>query len=228
MAALSDYLESGILNHLFRTNPFEKPSNISIALTSSVAKENDTGSTIPELPENVVIGVTTFNTNYSRVDLGSPSQDGNSKWNAVGHDTSTAFSVYTQDVEEDNFFYPLYLSETVATSQDTNTQAKSSLEYTFSEHPGISFFGPLSVTTSGSVDPGLDSYEGNGFIKNNQQIVFNTATTDWGWVSGVAILDSSDHQGGNLLMYAALNNPRYVYTGDNIKFDINALEINLN
>ena len=70
-------------------------------------------------------------------------------------------------------------------------------------------------------------YEGNGFIKNSAQIVFDTAVTDWGWVSGVAILDSDVHQSGNLLLYAELNNPRYVYAGDSIKFDTNALEISI-
>ena len=32
MAAMSDYLESGIIDHLLRTITFSKPSNISIAL----------------------------------------------------------------------------------------------------------------------------------------------------------------------------------------------------
>ena len=36
MAALSDYLESGVLNWLFRGVSFSAPSNISIALVSGV------------------------------------------------------------------------------------------------------------------------------------------------------------------------------------------------
>lgn len=231
MAALSDYLESGILNHLFRINPFEKPANISIALTSSVSKDNDMGSTIPEIPSSVNNGSVDVSTNYSRVNLQNPSQNGNLQWSQVGDDTSTAFSVFSNDPEHSGFFYPIYLSESSAKANDTNavnnnTQA---VIYEFSEFPGTNFYSPATITVSGTQeDPGYENYTGNGFIKNASQIVFNPATTDWGWVSGVAILDSPDHQSGNLLMYAELNNPRYVYTGDTIKFDVNALEINLN
>ena len=89
-------------------------------------------------------------------------------------------------------------------------------------------YAPQSLAQSGkAVNPGYDLYDGNGFIKNKSQIVFNTALTDWGWVSGVAIMDTSVHASGNLLMYAKLENPRFIYTGDNIKFDINSLEISL-
>lgn len=226
MTALSDYLESGILTHLFRSGSFSKPSNISIALTSDVAKDNDTGASIPELPTGVLLGSITTSTNYQRKSLGSPSD---SKWNATGHDDATAFAVFTEDVEASGYFYPLYLSELTATNNDTNAlnNAKSALEYTFSEFPGVTFYGPQTVTVSGESNPGYEMYEGNGFIKNSEQIVFDTATTDWGWVSGVAILDSYVHQSGNLLLYAELNNPRYVYAGDSIKFDTNALEISI-
>ena len=50
MTALSDYLESGLLHHIFRGQTFNKPSGISIALCSGVPKESDTGASIPELP----------------------------------------------------------------------------------------------------------------------------------------------------------------------------------
>ena len=57
-----------------------------------------------------------------------------------------------------------------------------------------------------SSNPGYLLYEGNGFIKNKTQLVFNTAMTDWGWVSGIAILDDTTDGAGKLLMYAELNN----------------------
>ena len=49
MAALSDYLESGLLHHVFRGGSFAKPSNISIALTSGVPNDSQTGTTIEEV-----------------------------------------------------------------------------------------------------------------------------------------------------------------------------------
>jgi|TARA_B100001094_G_scaffold89741_2_gene85719 hypothetical protein len=68
MAALSDYLESGLLNYLFRGQAFAAPSNISIALTSGVPHDSDTGETLPEVPS----GLNGVSTGYARVNLGAP------------------------------------------------------------------------------------------------------------------------------------------------------------
>jgi hypothetical protein len=148
MAALSDYLESGLINHVFREGTFAKPSNISLALTSGIPQDSDTGATLPEIPS----GINGSGTGYARVDLGSPS------------DTAWTFT-------------------------DARFMA------------------------------------GSGLIKNSGQLIFNTALLDWGWVSGIAIVDNSSHGSGNLLMHAQLDNPRLIYTGDNAKFDTETLEI---
>jgi hypothetical protein len=226
MAALSDYLESGLLSHIFRGAPFSKPSNISIALTSGVPKDSDTGATIPELPSGVFKGNVLVSTNYSRVSLGSPTATGDSIWNSVGVDTTTAYQVYSTETNHSGYFYPLYLTLATAQQADTNGVAQT---YTFSNtYPGVTFYAPVSIDVSGNqTNPGFTQYEGNGFIKNASQLIFNTALTDWGWVSGIAVLDNSTYGAGNLLMYAQLENPRLVYTGDNIKFDSNSLEISL-
>ena len=226
MAALSDYLESQLLNHIFRNNSFSKPQNISIALTSGVPQDTDTGATIPELPSGVFRGSNFVSTNYKRFTLGPPATSGDTTWNAVGVDNATVFTVFSQEPNHSGYFYPLYLNETSANNADI---AGVSQLYTFSKtFPGVNFYAPVSIDVSGSpTNPGYTLYEGNGFIKNTNQIIFNTALTDWGWVSGIAILDNANTGSGNLLMYAQLDNPRYVYTGDNIKFDINSLEISL-
>ncbi|NDG29772.1 hypothetical protein EB118_06720 [bacterium] len=226
MAALSDYLESGILNHIFRNTTFSKPTTISIALTSGVPKDNDTGATIPELPSGIALGQNFVTTNYQRLNLGSPAATGTSIWASVGVDDTTAYSVFSTEVSHSGYFYPLYLSQASAEAADQNGATQS---YTFSKtYPGVTFYAPVSIDVSGSqTDPGYPLYEGNGFIKNTTQFLFNTALRDWGWVSGVAILDSATYGSGNLLMYAQLENPRIVYTGDNIKFDSNSLEISL-
>jgi hypothetical protein len=154
MAALSDYLESGILNWLFRGQDFSAPSNISIALTSGVTRDSDTGTTLLEMPSGDGIDLS----GYTRVTLGAPS--------------TTTWS-YTAE----------------------------------------------------------DWAYGSGVIKNSGQIVFPTALNDWGWVSGIAIVDSPHHSThptsapGNVLMHASLSNPRIIYAGDNVKFDYQTLEI---
>lgn len=226
MAALSDYLESALLNHIFKSTLFPAPTNISIALTGDVPRDNDDGSTIPEIPLSVSQGGVSVDTGYARISTSSAT------WSETGVDNLTAFSVYSNDEDHSGYFYPLYLSQEKAIQVDdaNNGNAPSqAVTYEFSEFPGDKFYSPLTLTQSGvPEDPGYEQYTGNGFIKNKLQLVFPSAMTDWGMVSGVAILDSSDHQDGNLLMYAELNNPRYVYAGDTIKFDGNALEINLN
>jgi hypothetical protein len=223
MASLSDYLESGILTHVFASGTFAKPSNLSVALCSGVPRDNDTGATIPELPSGVDQGNVATSTGYARVSLGAPNVSPPT-WNDVGYDISTTYAVFHPAVEvhESGYYYPLYLNSGVAQS---NTSTTVSLR-TFSEFPGVEFFSADSAYQSGqNTDPGFTLYQGNGFIRNRNSIVFSTALTDWGSVSGVAIVDASGYGAGNLLMYSQLTNPRIVYTGDNIKFDVNSLEI---
>ena len=151
MAALSDYLESGISRYLFAGQSFPVPANISIALTTDVPQDNQNGSSIPEVPQTVEVSGETLNTGYARINYSTPASDGNTKWNFVEG--------------------------------------------------------------------------GSGITRNASQIVFNTALQDWGLVSGIAILDSSVHGSGNLLLHAELEKPREVCVGDSIKFDTNTLEI---
>lgn len=44
MPSASNHLESGILNHIFRTDSFSKPSVLAIALCSGVVSQTDTGA----------------------------------------------------------------------------------------------------------------------------------------------------------------------------------------
>lgn len=159
MTALSDYLESGLLHHVFRGESFPKPANVAIALCSGVPLDSNDGNAqalqgtgdLPEIPS----GDGVVDNGYRRYNLGDPSVLGNSVWS------------YDQ----------------------------------------------------------ADHDEGSGIIKNADTIVFATALQDWGWVSGVAIVDSGEWGTGNMLMYAELNNPRIIYQGDSVKFDLSTLKI---
>jgi|TARA_B100000085_G_scaffold162164_1_gene147532 hypothetical protein len=152
--ALSDYLESGLLHHIFRGSSFPKPSEIAIALCSGAPLDSDTGFTIPELPT----GINGSGTGYARIDLGDPSTQGDTTW------------VYSQQ----------------------------------------------------------DHIHGSGLIKNSGSLVFEKALIDWGFVSGIAITDDSRHGSGNLLMHSELSNPRIIYKGDAVKFDVTNLQIKFN
>lgn len=242
MAAISDYLETNLVNHIFRGSEFLKPTNISIALTSDVAKDNQTGATIPEIPTSVTVGNSNLTTNYSRFTLGNPAEAGNESWSEVGVDNLTAYQVFLESPQPYEFainsnapdyntfqgsgyYYPLFLNKARANNEDNNGL---SYGFKFKDFPGVELFSPRSSVSSGvPQDGGLLAYEGNGFIKNNGQIIFEPAFRDWGFVSGIAILDSPNAGEGNLLMYSQLRNPRYIYTGDQIKFDSKSLEISL-
>ena len=95
MAALSDYLESGLLHHVFRGETFAKPSNISIALTSGVPSDDQTGTTILELSS----GDGTTLSGYSRFNLGAPASDGNSKWSYTAADHTAGSGVIKNAVD---------------------------------------------------------------------------------------------------------------------------------
>jgi hypothetical protein len=217
MAALSEYLESGILNHIFRTSSFEKPTTIAIALTSSVPLSSDDGTTIPELPQSV----NGQNTNYARIKISEPETDGDDSWSESGENTGTVYQLYSNQVNHSGYFYPLYLS-------DDDLEVSVEL-LQFEEFPNTNFFSPTSELQSGvTVESSYFTYTGPGSIKNKNSIVFTPAITEWGWVSGIAILDSDSYGQGNLLMYSELSNPRYIYPGDAVRFDADSLEINLN
>lgn len=226
MAALSDYLESGLLSHIFRNTALPRPSTIAIALTSGIPSDSDSGSTIPELPSGVANGLNFVSTNYRRINLGPPATSGDNTWNSIGVDSSTAYSVSGSKRDGTmGYFYPLYLDQSAAQSAGAGPTYLLTFE---KEFPSVEFYAPASIFQSGvNVKSNYTEYDGNGFIRNKNQFVFNTALTEWGWVSGIAILDHATVGSGNLLMYAKLSNPRYVYLGDNIRFDANSLEISL-
>ena len=62
-----------------------------------------------------------------------------------------------------------------------------------------------------------------GATQNAGAISFNTATGDWGMVSGVFVVDAAG--GGNLLLHGALTTPREVKSGDLFKFNVCDLDI---
>lgn len=68
---------------------------------------------------------------------------------------------------------------------------------------------------------------GSGFINNATTITFGPATANWGWVSGVAILNSGVHGSGEVLMMAALPVPREVLADDTITYSVDRFAINL-
>jgi len=63
MSAASDYLEFGLLRHVFRAATFSKPTTVAVALLNTVPTDADTTLAGKEVPNS---------NGYARVDLGAP------------------------------------------------------------------------------------------------------------------------------------------------------------
>ena len=72
MSAMSDYLESKLINHIFRDTAFSQPGGIYIALTSGVPVDAVTGSTLNEIG----------GAGYTRASGCNPGTNGNAAWDA--------------------------------------------------------------------------------------------------------------------------------------------------
>lgn len=98
MADISDYLESGLLHHIFRGQSFAKPTGMAIALTSGVPVDSHTGETIPEIPS----GINGSGTGYSRIEIGPPSSSGDGFW-TYSSDVDAAGSGYVSNTSVVDF-----------------------------------------------------------------------------------------------------------------------------
>jgi hypothetical protein len=226
MSALSDYLESGLLHHVFANQPFTMPSSVALALLSNPATDISTGSSISEIPSGVGSDIT----GYSRVNITSL-QDA---WRFASSADNVSFAVSgtrsnagTGSGVTGNF-YPVYLTQARAGGSTSEI-------VTFTQFPNTTFYfasGNNNVYGSGSSIGSNTSYNTyptpSRYLVNKYQIIFPTALNDWGFVSGVAILDDANYKSGNVLMYSTLTNPRLVYGGDNIRFDAESLQIVFN
>ena len=231
MSAISDYLEKKLLNFLFRSGTFDKPSNISVALLNSVPGDNDNGETMDEVPSiRTNDAGTEVSTQYARVSLGDPTENGDSSWSDVGLDPNSAYFLYTSEVQNSGYFYPLYLDNNKAISAGNG----SVTTYNFIEYPGVDFFKPDNVgAINSNVNPDPTEiiyrlYDGNGFIQNQANITFSQAGKGgWGTIKAVALMDNSEYGSGEILMYAPLEVEKSIGEGDVVQFIPTQLEISL-
>ena len=65
----------------------------------------------------------------------------------------------------------------------------------------------------------------DGVTQNPSQITYAVATTNWGDVGWVGIMDSKED--GNLLYFTELENAKNILTGDQLKFKLNEITLTL-
>ena len=65
----------------------------------------------------------------------------------------------------------------------------------------------------------------DGVSRNASQIDFSTATSNWGNVGWVSIMDKES--GGFMLYFAGLNDPKTILSGDQFKIDAGKINLTL-
>jgi hypothetical protein len=65
----------------------------------------------------------------------------------------------------------------------------------------------------------------DGVTNNSAQIDFATATSNWGFVGWVGIFDNT--VSGNLLYFTALESTKEILTGDQLRFNLNEIKLQL-
>jgi hypothetical protein len=87
----------------------------------------------------------------------------------------------------------------------------------------------VQVKQDGSTAPYWGSVvqetSGKAVARNKGKVTFPTAGSNWGSVSGVAVMNGPS--GGNLLMLGGLQTTRTINTGDVFEFDEDNLAISL-
>ena len=95
----------------------------------------------------------------------------------------------------------------------------------FKTNPTKEFIG-IEVTGESYTRPNVTFAEPvDGVSQNPAQITYAVATTNWGDVGWVGIMDSKE--GGNLLYFAKLDFTKNILTGDQLKFKPNEITLTL-
>lgn len=150
MANMSNYLESGLINWLLRsnTNNFTRPAGLFIALCSGIPDDNSTGATLPELPNAG---------SYARKEIGTAGTPVNGNWTEIVQ--TGAGSGLTQNVNT--------LSFTAATADWGYASGVAIVDSGVYGAGNVLFWGPLA--TARDIKSG-DTFQ---YSAGNFQINFN-------------------------------------------------------
>ena len=96
---------------------------------------------------------------------------------------------------------------------------------TLNEISGTDYARASGCVPSSNGDSKWDAPTTAGDTENTAAIEFAAAGSDWGYVSGIAIVDALT--GGNVLFFGGLTTPRIVRDGDTFKFNAGDIDITL-
>lgn len=89
---------------------------------------------------------------------------------------------------------------------------------TIPELPNVGAYARQAVTQT--ANNWTDPVAADGIVYNLVAITFPVAQSEWGWVSGCAIVDSATYAAGNMICHAPLNVPKNIGSGDQLIFNI--------
>jgi hypothetical protein len=123
--------------------------------------------------------------------------------------------IYNHIFRGDTFAKPtnIFIGLTLDVPQDDGTYTEVADANGYARYVSVS--GDNRWTVHGVDGPG----------SNSAEFVFDTATGDWGLVSGVIITDSQTHSGGNVLIHGELTTAKLVENGDAFRFSIGDLDV---
>jgi len=127
----------------------------------------------------------------------------------------------------DTFSKPSNISIALLTNHDANWALDAKTGATIPEVANSNAYArkSLSAPANGTWDaPGT----GSPTTSNTAAVEFAAASGgNWGYVSGIAIVDSLTYGAGNVLFHGALTTPRIVTDGDTFKFNAGDIDITL-
>lgn len=89
---------------------------------------------------------------------------------------------------------------------------------TITEVPNVGAYARQAVTQT--AQNWTDPVGADGIVYNLATITFPVAQSDWGWVSGVAVIDNVTWGAGNMLCHGALTTPKQIGSGDQFLMNI--------
>lgn len=137
------------------------------------------------------------------------------------------FSNYSEDAIFNHLFRGNTLAKptTIAIALTTVPPSDASTGASMNEVPNANGYARVSL---GAPSDSLFTAHGvGGPALNLSGVTFPVATSNWGWVSGVCIVDNSTHGAGNVLMHGTLSQPQFITTNGTFSFPSGSLQLSV-